>query len=106
MAGKGGPRTGAGRKAGKANQKTREIADRAASEGITPLEYMLKVLREEPSPDLPDEIRMTMEARRMDAAKAAAPYMHPRLQQIQSNVDANVALEVVTGVPSAQDSRA
>jgi hypothetical protein len=37
-AGRGGKRPGSGRKKGSATKKTREIADRAAAEGITPLE--------------------------------------------------------------------
>ena len=66
--GHGGTRQGAGRPKGSANKKTAEVRDRAAKEGITPLEYMLKVLRE--SKD---------EAACMEAAKAAAPYLHPKL---------------------------
>lgn len=67
---KGGKREGSGRKIGTANKKTREIADRAAAEGITPLEYMLEVMRDDQA-ELP---------RRDDMAKAAAPFIHPRLQ--------------------------
>lgn len=62
-----------GRQQGAANQRTREIADRATREGITPLEYMLAVLRD---PKASKE-------RRDWAAEKAAPYMHPRLQAIQ-----------------------
>lgn len=69
MSGRGGRRPGSGRKPGSANKKTREIADRAAKEGLTPLEYMLQVMRDVKADD----------ARRLDAAKSAAPYMHPRL---------------------------
>jgi hypothetical protein len=43
----GGKRPGAGRKPGSANRKTREIADTAAKAGITPLEWMLSVIRDE-----------------------------------------------------------
>ncbi len=69
---KGGFRKGAGRKPGSANIKTREVADRAALEGITPLEYLIAVMRD----DGQDTVR------RLDAAKAAAPYMHPRLSAL------------------------
>lgn len=66
---RGGKRPGAGRPRGSANRRTREIADRAAEAGMTPLEYMLAVVRDE-----------TIDpARRDEMAKAAAPYMHPRL---------------------------
>ena len=42
---RGGARKNAGRKAGAATTKTREIADKAMAEGISPLEYMLQVMR-------------------------------------------------------------
>lgn len=69
---RGGKRAGAGRPAGAATKKTREAADAAAADGITPLEYMLKVLRDEGQPD----------ERRMWAAEKAAPFMHPRLNAV------------------------
>ena len=69
----GGARKGAGRKAGSATAKTREIADAAAEQGITPLEFMLNIMRYEGS-----EIGL-----RFEAAKAAAPYIHPRLAAIE-----------------------
>lgn len=72
---RGGPRPGAGRKPGGRNQKAREIADRAAAEGITPLEVMLCAMRTH------------YDAKRFDdaaaVAKDAAPYMHPRLAAIE-----------------------
>ena len=45
--GHGGKRQGAGRKPGSASQKTREIANQAVKDGLTPLEYMLAVLRDD-----------------------------------------------------------
>jgi hypothetical protein len=47
---RGGKRPGSGRKKGSATKRTREIADRAAEEGITPLEFMLNVMRVEFTP--------------------------------------------------------
>jgi hypothetical protein len=84
---RGGARAGAGRPKGAATVKTREIADKAASEGITPLEYMLGVLR--------DDTREP--AHRLDAAKAAAPYVHARLSNIDANItgDVGVTVEIV-----------
>lgn len=70
---RGGFRPGAGRKAGSANRKTREIADGAAKSGLTPLDYLLTVMRDEGA-----ERR-----ERVDAAKAAAPYIHPRLNSVE-----------------------
>jgi hypothetical protein len=61
---------------GAANQRTRAIAEAAMAQGITPLEYMLAVLRD-------DSIAAE---RRDDMAKAAAPYIHPRLAAIEAHV--------------------
>lgn len=80
----GGKRPGAGRKAGSATTRTREIADRAAEEGITPLEFLLQVMRC-PPPDVivePKEVTAWID-RQIDAAKAAAPYVHPRLAAVE-----------------------
>lgn len=82
--GRGGARPGAGRKAGSATKKTREIADRAAAEGITPLEFMLQIMRTEPPTDIEDMRVLTdLQQMRFEAAKAAAPYVHPRLAAIE-----------------------
>jgi hypothetical protein len=81
--GRGGARKGAGRKAGSATKRTREIADKAAGEGITPLEYMLEVMRTEPGDNLEPRELAIAQTLRFEAAKAAAPYMHPRLAAIE-----------------------
>jgi hypothetical protein len=73
MAKVGGKRAGAGRKQGSANRRTRAIADAASVSGITPLEWMLTVIRDENA-----DVR-----RRDEMAKAAAPYMHPRLTAVE-----------------------
>lgn len=80
--GRGGARPGAGRKKGGANRKTREIADRAAQEGLTPLEFMLQIMRS-PSDHEDPRIQAAREAMRFEAAKAAAPYIHPRLAAVE-----------------------
>lgn len=80
----GGVRTGAGRKAGSVNKRTRDIADAIIEDGdLTPLEFLTKVYR-----DVGEEM-----SRRVDAAKAAAQYVHPKL----ANVDANVKGELAIG---------
>lgn len=72
---RGGKREGAGRKRGAVTKKTQEIAAKAATEGITPLEVMVGAMRE------------AWERNDKDAAaryaKDAAPYMHPRLQAVE-----------------------
>lgn len=71
--GHGGARPGAGRKPGSATRVDRELRERALeAEGDTPLEYMLRVMRD------PE----TSALRRDDMAKAAAPYLHSRLQSV------------------------
>ena len=68
---RGGARPGAGRPAGAVSVRTREIADAIAADGdTTPLEYLLKVMRDVGAD----------ESKRIDAAKAAAPYVHAKLQ--------------------------
>lgn len=70
---RGGKREGAGRPAGAVTKKTREIAESAVSEGITPLDFMLNVLRNETA-DIKD---------RMWAAEKAAPYVHAKLASVE-----------------------
>lgn len=81
---RGGKRAGAGRKTGAATQRTREIADAAAAAGITPLEYMLDVMRDTKA-DLD---------RRDAMARAAAPYMHPALKAIEHKGDGGGPLKI------------
>lgn len=92
---RGGARKGAGRKAGSATKKTREIADRAAAEGITPLEVMLRAMTalvdqaESLAPSDVAELngkpidRLGLLVSAAEVAKNAAPYMHPRLAAIE-----------------------
>lgn len=71
---KGTPRPpGAGRKKGTPNRATAELAARLAETGETPLEFMLATMR-----DIDKEFHV-----RLDAAKSAAPYIHPKLAAIE-----------------------
>lgn len=76
---RGGKRPGAGRKKGAATRKTRAVADRAATEGITPLEVMLTVMRQ--------RFEAKDFERAASIAKDAAPYLHPRLTAIKVGGD-------------------
>jgi hypothetical protein len=80
----GGARPGAGRKKGAATTRTREIADKAVTEGQSPLEFMLQVMRDE-NAEWPH---------RLDMAKAAASYIHPRLSSVDAKVQGDVGLRV------------
>lgn len=70
---KGGARKGAGRKPGVQNKINAEAKAKAIAGGITPLEYMLGVMRDEKAD----------KSRRDEMAKASAPYCHPRLAAIE-----------------------
>lgn len=87
---RGGARTGSGRKKGAATQRTREIADRAASEGVTPLEVMIQAMR---SAYDAGELREAA-----SIAEKAAPYMHPRLSSVSATttIDGALSLTVVS----------
>jgi hypothetical protein len=63
-----GKKTG-GRVKGVPNKRTLDVVSLVAKEGITPLDYMLKILR--------DETAQISE--RIDAAKSAAPYIHSKM---------------------------
>ena len=69
---RGGKRVGAGRKKGEPNKRTAEAIAAAEATGITPLDYLLDVMRN--SGD--DKMRMT-------AAIAAAPYVHAKLSSVE-----------------------
>ena len=68
---KPGERRG-GRAAGSRNKATAAKAAEVEASGLTPLDYMLSILRDEGAE----------QAHRLDAAKAAAPYVHPRLSTV------------------------
>jgi hypothetical protein len=62
-----------GRQKGTRNRATAAKVVEIEASGLTPLDYMLTVLR--------DIARPSNE--RLDAAKAAAPYVHPKLANIE-----------------------
>lgn len=79
---RGGPRKGAGRPKGAATKRSRKIADQESLNGVTPLEVMLKAMR-----DHYDKKEWDAAA---SIAKDAAPYMHPKLSSVEhSGPDGN-----------------
>lgn len=70
---KGGARPGAGRKPGVRNKKTAALQAEVENSGQTPLDFLLGVMRDPLKED----------AQRLDAAKAAAPYVHSKLASIE-----------------------
>ena len=72
MAGHGGKRPGAGRPQRAKNRATLDRERAIAESGLTPLDLILCIMRDE-----------TQELQtRLDAARAAAPFVHPRLAQM------------------------
>jgi len=82
---KGSPKTG-GRQKGVKNKATSQRELLVAAGGQTPLEYLLNVMRTS------DDGGM-----RLDAAKAAAPYVHPKLANmvLQGDKDAPLTVEII-----------
>jgi hypothetical protein len=78
----GGKRIGAGRKPGVPNKKTAALMAEVEASGLTPLDYMLKILRDE---------RENF-ARRDWAAEKAAPYVHARLASVEAKHDISDSL--------------
>src|SRR5258708_30948915 len=71
-----------GRQKGTPNKKTREFMERVQASGLVPLEYMLAVMRDETAPP----------ERRDEMAKAAAPFVHPRLAAVKVQGDRDAPL--------------
>ena len=69
---RGGSRPNAGRKPGAINKATAKARQMAEETGEMPLAFMLARMRD---PEAPMEDRM-------DAAKAAAPYVHSKLSSV------------------------
>ncbi len=81
---RGGSRPGAGRPLGSVNRLARDAHERAAATGVLPLDYLLEIMR-----DINEST-----SNRLDAAKAAAPYVHAKLQPIDGNGDTTQKVEV------------
>lgn len=111
---KGGKRPGAGRKTGSLTKRTRQIAEAVATQGITPLEMMMKVMhqlyeeasniQEEELGDktLANEARIKLLNMAATVGRHAAPYIHPRLSAIEHTGKDGAPLQSgVLVVPSA-----
>lgn len=70
---RGGSRDGAGRKSGTPNRLTAENVAKAKASGELPLDYMLRVMRDDSSDT----------DRRDEMAKAAAPFLHAKLASME-----------------------
>jgi hypothetical protein len=70
----GTPKTG-GRRKGARNRKTAATIAAIEASGLTPLDYMLAVMR---NPKAKAHLRF-------EAARTAAPYVHPKLASIENS---------------------
>ena len=84
--GMGGKRPGAGRKKGSASKFDAEVRARAAEEGILPVDYMLRVMRD----------KRNKPARRDQMAIAAAPFLHAKLSSVEVKNKPGEALRIMT----------
>lgn len=87
--GRGGRRTGAGRKPGAVTSRSRKFADEAVASGdLLPLDFMLVAMRDDAQPfDV-----------RMDAAKAAAPYIHAKLAAVSVGGEDGGSIQIMQKV--------
>ena len=122
---KGGARPGSGRKEGSLTKRTREIAEVAAAQGITPLEVMMSAMmalykeagncsrdhhdygdkaneHDDGHAAMITENRIKLLNMAATIARHAAPYVHPRLSAIEHTGKDGVPLQSgVLVVPSA-----
>lgn len=85
----GGKRPGAGRKKGGTNRVTEEAIERAQESGELPLDYLLSIMR---------DIKAN-EDKRIDCAKAAAPYLHAKRAPTGSDGEDASGVTVVINKP-------
>lgn len=75
-----------GRPKGALNKRTQQMIDAVIAKGQTPLEYMVSVMHNTEND----------EAFRLDAAKAVAPYIHPKLSSTEISGPNKGAIPITT----------
>ncbi|MDA0739794.1 MAG: hypothetical protein O3A59_12775 [Nitrospirae bacterium] len=87
---RGGKRPGAGRKKSALTIRTRAMAEELIASGVSPLEFVINLMRESKPKRLKNETLAAYESRviawrtqTFDAARAALPYIHPRLAAVE-----------------------
>ena len=90
----GGAREGAGRKPGSPNRRNAEVIAEALEAGVTPLEYMLNIMRNDEA-----------DVKRRDwAAEKASAYLHPRPAPLERTVEIDLPdTSTVEGIDQALD---
>ncbi len=93
--GHGGRRLGAGRKPGSPTNRRREVIDKAADAGITPLELQLATMRELwRRAHAHGDMDVGLATQACQIAKDCAPYVHPRLAAVEAKVDTQVEVKI------------
>ena len=82
---RGGKREGAGRPKGSKNKRLRDVLEAVKATGETPLDYMLRIMRD---PTQSERLRA-------DMAKAAASYVHPAFKAIEHTGEGGGPVKVV-----------
>ncbi len=108
-----------GRQKGSVNKKTLEQMEAVKEAGLTPLEYLLSVMREDIPTNMEPADKARLIDRKIDAAKAAAPYVHHKLTSVEMTAEItsnnarditeaellNIATSGSTGDTEAQESQ-
>lgn len=81
---KGRPNPHGGNRRGIPNKRTVARREAQIASGLMPLDYMLERMRDESL----DPVQ------RMHAAATAAPYLHPRLASVETNVSGALTVEI------------
>lgn len=98
-----GPQKGerrGGRQKGTPNKKTAKLLEGVAAGGMTPLEFLLAVMRGT-LPERKEDDTATLESERFglrfEAAKAAAPYVHAKRTQIEGTGEGGAVVVQLKG---------
>ena len=104
---RGGKREGAGRKAGVPNKANFDRQARIAAEGVTPLQVLIEGMRchynkaqdaMKADPVDPEAVAVALKSAR-EFAREAAPYVHPKLANVEhSGKDGGPLKVVIQGV--------
>ena len=89
---RGGKRPGAGRPKGSKNRLTKkrlELAQKAAHEGVTPLEVQLETMREiwDKATKRGKIVDLALAREACEIARMAAPFVHPKLNAVDHTGD-------------------
>lgn len=88
------PRKKTGGRTKESPARARDKAAEVARTGVTPLDFLLKVMRNSKEP-------MWL---RCQCAKAAAPYVHPKLSHIDIGMGGRTYVVIKGGLPDGDDS--